>query len=295
VSGEITPLYEDKLFALSHPYELDGRATGHPLDERGYAPMQCYLLREEDRALLIGSGLTMHQEAVLTGLETLLDRQKLSFMPLGFDFANLCNARPIADRFGYEYVFQGPLVRAPHLWLNFRPEFPTDETDPLRAAEPFPMRTGAPIDHLDASGGRTLHLLVPGLRLLPNQWLYDEATKTLFTVDVFTWVKRDDANGPWVVTDEDDDDTTLETVENFLYNNRYWWLKGADTTRIRNSLAEVFERYEVTTIAPEYGSVLRGEKVVKRHVQLLDDLLASAPDQPEQSVEVGQWKFAGAR
>jgi hypothetical protein len=292
VSGEITPLFEDRLFALSHPYELDGRASSHPLDARGWAPMQCYLLREAERALLIGSALTMHQDALLAQLETLLDGRRLSFMPLGYDFANVSNARPIADRFGYEHVFQGPLVRAPHLWLNFRPEFPTGESDPLRAATPFPMRTGVPIDYLSPAGGRTLHLLVPGMRLLPNQWLYDEATKTMFTVDVFTWVKRDDDRGPWIVTDPDEDDTTLETVERFLYNNRYWWLKGASTERLLKSLDDVFTRYDVTTIAPEYGCVLKGERVVQKHVQLLRELLESAPEQPEQSVAVGHWQFA---
>lgn len=295
MSGGITPLYEDKLFALSHPYELDGRATSHPLEDRGWSAMQCYLLREKERALLIGSALTPHQDAVIAQLESLLDGQQLSFMPLGYDFANIANARPIANRFGYERVFQGPLVRAPHLWLNFRPEFPTDETDPLRNATPYPMLTGVPIDHFDPSGGRTLHLMVPGLRLLPNQWLYDETTKTLFTVDIFTWVKSDSETGPWVLTDADEDDTTAESIEHFLLKNRYWWLKGADVTRIRRQLDDIFSNWDIQAIAPEYGAVLKGEEVVKRHVQLLDEVLASASEQPEQSVEVGHWTFAVAR
>jgi hypothetical protein len=257
--------------------------------------MQCYLLREEERALLIGSGLTIHQEQVLDQLGALLGSQRLSFMPLGYDFANLCNARPIADRFGFEYVYQGPLVKAPPLWLNFRPEFPTDAGDPLRAAQAYPMRTGEPINTLDSAGGRTLHLLVPGLRLLPNQWLYDEVTKTMFTVDVFTWVWRSQDRGPWVITERDEDPTTAASIQNFLFSGRYWWLKGAETDRMRRTLATVFEQYDVANIAPEYGCALKGAKVVNRHIQLLDDVLASAATQREQSVEVGCWSFAGAR
>jgi hypothetical protein len=294
MSAKITALAEDKLFVLSNTYALDGRVTSHPVDARGYAPMQCYLLKEDDQALLVGTGLTIHQQQVLDQLDELVGSSRLSIMPLGFDFTGLCNARPIADHFGLEYVYQSPLVDIPPTWLNFRPEFPADESDKLRASEAYLMKTGEPIS-LRLDGSRNLQLLVPALRLLPNQWLYDESTKTLFTVDVFTWVWRQDDEGPWVISEGDDDPTTVETLQHALIDNRYWWLKGADTTRLRRALADVFDRYDVVNIAPEYGCALKGRDVVNRHFQLLDDLLASAPQQREQTVEVGTWTFAGAR
>lgn len=294
MSGAVTALAEDKLFALSNPYELDGRVTTHPVDARGYAPMQCYLLKERERALLIGTGLTVHQHQVLDQLDTLLGSARLSIMPLGLDFTRICNARPIADRFGIEFVYQPPFSNAPSYWLNFRPEFASDESDGLRAAKAASMRTGEPIT-LDLAGVRRLELLVPPLRLLPHPWLYDESTRTMFTVDVFTWVWRSEDRGPWILTDEDEDSTSLETVQHFLFHNRYWWLSGADTTRLRKALAEVFERYEVANIAPDYGCALKGPNVVSRHYQFLDDVLAAAPQQPALGVAVGEWTFAGAR
>jgi hypothetical protein len=295
MSGAVTVLAEDKLYALSNPYVLDGRVTTHPVDARGYAPMQCYLIREGDRALVIGTGLSIHQQEVLDQLEPLVGDRHLSLMPLRFDFTGLCNARPIADRYDIEYVYQTPTRGdVPSEWLNIRPEFPIDDSDGLRTATNRVMRTGTPIP-IDPAAKRNLDLVVPPLRLLPNNWVYDETTLTMFTLDTFTWVWRSDDEGPWVLTEADDDPTTLDTVKHYLFHNRYWWLPGADTSRIRRALAEFFETYHVENIAPDWGCALKGSSVVSRHYQLLDDLLAAAPHEEPLGVQVGKWTFAGAR
>ena len=43
------------------------------------------------------------------------------------------------------------------------------------------------------------------LRLIATRWLYDRATRTLFSSDMFTHVWRDSETGPWIVTDADND------------------------------------------------------------------------------------------
>jgi hypothetical protein len=294
MSSEITTLADGRLFVLSNSYELDGRASTHPVDARGYAPMHCYLLKERERALLVGTGLTIHERQLLAQIETVLGSARLSLIPLALDFMRLSNARPIADRFGFEFVYQPQFSNAPSFWLNFRPEFPDDESDGLRAARAGELSTGVPIT-LDSAGERRLELVVPPLRLLPNPWLYDPATRTMFTVDVFTWVWRSEDRGPWVLTDDDDDPTTAETVERALLHNRFWWLAGADTARLRRALAAVFERYEIENIAPDYGCALAGAGIVRRHYQLLDDVLAAVARQRPFGVDVSKWTFAGAR
>jgi hypothetical protein len=293
--GTVTAIDEEKLFVLSNPYKLDGRVSSHPIDARGYAPIQCYLLQEGDTSLLVGTGLTVHQDQILEQLGGLVGSSpRISYIPSGADFTRHCNVRPIADRFGLEFVYQLPLFDVPKNWLNFRPEFPSDASDGLRDTKAAIVRTGQPIA-LAPDGGRDMHVLIPPLRLLPTNWLYDEATRTLFTLDMFTWVWQPDAAGPWVITEDDDDPTTVETVRHALYDCRYWWLAGAETSRIRRSLADIFEQYPIENIAPEYGCALKGSSVVSRHYQLFDDLLAAAPSHPEQTVEVGKWTFAGAR
>lgn len=254
--------------------------------------MQCYLLRERDAALLVGTGLTIHQQQLFEQVDALLGEASLSIMPLALDFMRMSNARPLAQRYGIDRVYQPGFQNEPSAWLNFRPDFPDDESDRLRSADVGVMTTGQPVEFAD---GRTLDLIVPPLRLLPNPWLYDRETRTMFTVDVFTWVWRDDNRGPWLVAEDDADETTLDTVTYCLFRNRYWWLPGADTTRLRHSLAEVFDRFDVTRIAPDFGCVLEGPDVVRRHVALLDEALAAAAAEAPIGVDVGSWAMAGTQ
>jgi hypothetical protein len=89
---------------------------------------------------------------------------------------------------------------------------------------------------------------------------------------MFTHVWRARADGPWIVTD-DDDATSARELQSFLLNTRYWWLEGAPTGSIRRGIRDVFDKCDVEMIAPGYGCVLHGRKVVERHVQMLDEIL----------------------
>ena len=69
------------------------------------------------------------------------------------------------------------------------------------------------------------------IRLITTMWIYDEATRTLFSSDMFSHVWQDDPEGPWAV--EDEAVTTSAFVRSFLLNTRYWWLEGVDTGTVR--------------------------------------------------------------
>ena len=91
-------------------------------------------------------------------------------------------------------------------------------------------------------------------------------------------VAGDDASilvetGPWMVTEADNDATSPHDLRSFMLNTRYWWLEGAPTDSIRRGIGNVFDTYEVETIAPGYGCILRGRNVVARHYRMLDEIL----------------------
>jgi flavorubredoxin len=113
------------------------------------------------------------------------------------------------------------------------------------------------------------------IRLIATRWLYDRATRTLFSSDLFTHLWRDAATGPWVVTEADNDPTTTGDIRSFMLNTRYWWLEGAPTDSIRRGIDKVFDTYDVETIAPGYGCILSGRNVVERHYRMLDEFLKS--------------------
>src|SRR5262249_29212521 len=122
------------------------------------------------------------------------------------------------------------------------------------------------------SRGRAIDVMQAPIRLIATRWLFDRAARTLFSSDLFTPVWRDRPGGPWVVIDADDI-TGASELRSFMLNTRYWWLEGAPTDSIRRGIDAVFDKYDVETIAPGYGCILRGRKVVARHYKMLDAFL----------------------
>jgi flavorubredoxin len=133
--------------------------------------------------------------------------------------------------------------------------------------------------------GRSIDVMQAPIRLIATRWLYDRATRTLFSSDMFTHVWRDGETGPWIVTEADNDPTSQRDVRSFLLNTRYWWLEGAPTDSIRRGIDAVFDKYDVETIAPGYGCILRGRNVVARHYRMLDEVLKAC----DKSVAVSRY------
>jgi glyoxylase-like metal-dependent hydrolase (beta-lactamase superfamily II) len=276
----ITRLDEDRLWALSHPYPVDGRVSWHAPSARGYAPMNCYMLREPDRATLVETGLGIHQEALMDEIAEGLGDRDLSIMLLRQgEFDSIFNLLPIVHTFGIKSIFGQ--YDTPLDWANFRNDarLSNDGTISYRGVDRmFPdleAKVLSKFELIPVGGGRErlLEVFRPELLLLNTHWVYDAATLTLFTSDTFTYVVRPDADAGWVVTAEDDT-TTADEVQEHLLNTRFWWLADAQVDEIRRFVAGVFERYDIETIAPSCGAILRGRDVVERHYTMLDEVIA---------------------
>jgi flavorubredoxin len=113
------------------------------------------------------------------------------------------------------------------------------------------------------------------IRLIATRWLYDRVTRTLFSSDMFTHVWRDTPTEAWIVSETDNDSTSVCDIRLFMLNTRYWWLEGAPTDSIRRGIGNVFDKYDIETIAPGYGCILRGRNLVARHYRMLDEFLKS--------------------
>lgn len=276
-----------KLFALQYPYELSGREVSHPLDVRGWTTSNLMLFVEADRALLFSTGYSVHQEALLADLDRLVGSRPLSIVVPRAEFAAMCNARPIADRFDVDIAYLR-IPSPPVVFLNFRPQYPQGPTDGL-ANVPYELIERGHRLPVDLAGTRVLEILSPELRLLPNSWGYDAETKTLLSSDIFTWIVRATADGPWTVSGDDAETTTAAQVEHALVHNRYWWLPGGDVDPVRASMADLFDTYDIEVVAPDNGPLLTGA-AIQRHYQLLDDFLAKAGTMPAIGVAAADWR-----
>jgi hypothetical protein len=264
----IAALAEGKLYALQHPYALDGRVSSYPASARGFSVANCYLLTQSDAAMLIDTGFGKDEPAIRAGIESLIaPGLPLSLFPLRLnEFMSINNVETFAGHFNVETCYTSNVDAA--LWFDFGAK--AEGRDILESMKVTAVTRADTIEL--GRKGRPIDVMQAPIRLIATRWLYDRATRTLFSSDMFTHVWRARAYGPWIVTD-DDDTTSARELRSFLLNTRYWWLEGAPTDSIRRGIADVFDQCDVETIAPGYGCILHGRKIVARHVQMLDDVL----------------------
>ncbi len=266
--GGITVLADKKLYALQHPYVLDGRVSSYPASARGHSVANSYLLTESDAAMLVDTGFGKDEPALRAQIEALIaPGLPLSLFPLRLnEFMSINNVETFAGHFNVAQCYTSNIDAA--LWFDFGAR-----ADGRSILDSMPVTAVTRADAIRLGmNGRAIDVMQAPLRLIATRWLYDRATRTLFSSDMFTHVWRARAGGPWSVT-QDDDTASARELRSFLLNTRYWWLEGAPTAAIRRGIAEIFAEHVVETIAPGYGCILHGRNVVARHVQMLDDVL----------------------
>ena len=194
-------------------------------------------------------------------------RLPLSLFPLRLnEFMSINNVETFAAHFNVERCYTSNTDAA--LWFDFGAK-----ANGRSVLDSMPVIAVTRADTIRlGKKDRQIDVMQAPIRLIATRWLYDRATRTLFSSDLFTHVWRAGADGPWIVT-EDDDGTTERELRSFMLNTRYWWLEGAPTDSIRRGIDDVFAGHDVETIAPGYGCILRGRKVVARHVRMLDEVL----------------------
>jgi hypothetical protein len=281
-AGGVAALAEGKLYALQNPFALDGRVSTYPGSARGYSVANSYLLTQSDAALLIDTGFGKDEPVIRSQIESLIaPGLPLSMFPLRLnEFMSINNVETFAGHFNVEQCYTSNIDAA--LWFDFGAK-----ADGRNILESMKVTAVTRADTIGVGKkGRPIDVVQAPIRLIATRWLYDRATRTLFSSDLFTHVWRDRVTGPWVVTDEDDT-TTEREVRSFMLNTRYWWLEGAPTDSIRRGIDAVFDKFDVETIAPGYGCILRGRNVVARHYRMLDQFLKDC----DKSVAVSRYVF----
>jgi flavorubredoxin len=270
-AGGIAALADGQLYALQNPFALDGRVSSYPGSARGWSVANSYLLAEPDAAMLIDTGFGKDEPAIRAQIESLIPPDlPLSLFPLRLnEFMSINNVETFAGHFNVKTCYTSNIDAA--LWFDFGTE--AEGRDILSSMKVTAV-TRSDVIKL-GKHGRAIDVMQAPIRLIATRWLYDRATRTLFSSDLFTHVWRDALTGPWVVTEADNDPTTAGDIRSFMLNTRYWWLEGAPTDSIRRGIDKVFDTYDIETIAPGYGCILSGRDVVERHYRMLDEFLKS--------------------
>jgi flavorubredoxin len=257
---------------LQNALHLDGRVSAYPARARGYSMSNCYLLVEDDAATLLDTGYAAHEPAIRRQIASLIGPgQPLSLFPLRLnEFMSINNVETLAAHLDVEQCYTGNPDAA--WWFDFGAT--SDHGQSVLNTLKITVVGRDEALSIGGSGGRVLDVLEAPVRLISTRWIYDRATKTLFTSDMFTHVWRDTPEGPWFV-DESNDISSFDHVRSFLLNTRYWWLEGVNTGPLRDAVAKVADTYDIETLAPGYGAIIRGRDLVEKQFRIFDDVLAS--------------------
>lgn len=280
-TGGIASLADGRLYALQNSFALDGRVSSYPTNARGFSVANCYLLTQPDAAMLIDTGFGKDESVIRAQIERLIaPGLPLSMFPLRLnEFMSINNVESFAGHFNIDQCYTSNPDAA--LWFDFGTS--ADGRSTLDAMKVTAVTRADTIEL--GKVGRAIDVMQAPIRLIATRWLYDRATRTLFSSDMFTHVWRAAEAGPWIVTDRDNDTTTPRDLRSFMLNTRYWWLDGVTTDAMRRGIGNIFDQHDIETIAPGYGCILRGREVVKRHYQMLDEFLKNC----DKSVAVSRY------
>ncbi len=284
-NDNIRELAAGKLYVLQNPMRLDGRVSSYPASARGWSVSNCYLLTQPDAAWLIDTGFGGDEAALRGQIESLVPRTlPLSLLPLRLnEFMSIQNIDPFTQYFNVKECFTGNPDAA--FWFDFGAGSDSGQN----TLDKLTITTLAREETIDIGAqGRPVTVYQAPIRLIATRWIYDAATKTLFTSDMWTHTWRERPEGPWIIADGDDDPIDFDHVRSFLLNTRYWWLEGVDTAKLRKGMDKILSKHDIETIAPGYGSLLRGKKTVEKHLKLVDDVLASLDKSVATSRYVGR-------
>src|SRR5689334_10178644 len=118
-TGGIAAMAAGQLYALQHPFALDGRVSSYPTSARGTSVVNSYLLKQPDTAMLIDTGFGKDEPAIRAEIEQLIaPGSPLSMFPLRLnEFMSINNVESFAAHFNVETCYTSNPDAA--LWFDF--------------------------------------------------------------------------------------------------------------------------------------------------------------------------------
>jgi flavorubredoxin len=271
--GDIVELVPERLYVLGGRLRLGSDISWAPPASWGrIQPINCYLLREGDAAMIIDPGLDCQADLVVDQLRSVL--------PPGSPLA-VCITRPEFDTFG-------PLRKIAELYeiaeLYAGGNNPFDSFDyvtsvsPTQQTDHIQLQRIQPGTAIPIAANRSITLIRPSIRVLVTYWIFDPMTETLFTSDAFGHATSADSSESRVAEDAAGCDADIVRAHLFA---KFWWLgrAGAAIDIVDRDLAEIFDKYPISTIAPSRGRVIRGRDAVQQHYGLVREVFADIAKQ----------------
>ena len=148
-----------------------------PASARGFSVANSYLLTQSDAAMLIDTGFGKDEPAIRTQIESLIaPGLPLSLFPLRLnEFMSINNVETFAAHFNVEQCYTSNIDAA--LWFDFGAK-----ADGRSILDAMPVTAVTRADTIElGKQGRPIDAMQAPIRLIATRWLYDRATRTLFS------------------------------------------------------------------------------------------------------------------
>lgn len=218
--------------------------------ESQHEHVSLYLLREGKNTILIDSGSFYHRNEIMSSVDTATGGDGPDAIVLSHsDYPHAANVSPLGGE---------------------------NDTVELVASSGAPSQQGLPDARKCTIGGqlevrgRTLSFIDPPLADRSHTtWIYDHGDGVLFTADGFG-----NYHEPGQCEYHSNDFTDIIPKQQIrrYHRDNLVWLRYVDPDKIERTLEDIFDRFEVTAIAPIHGNPIMGEDLPKYRERLYESM-----------------------
>jgi hypothetical protein len=239
-----------------------------PADTDDWIPLQCYVLRNGDEAVIIDTGTAVHAREIREGLAALLD---------GVARADVVMTRREPDNgMNLYWIAREFPVRTVRCGGDLNPLDFFESFDDANAEALVKSASAASFDFVRAGdivtgGPFILEAIRPPLRVLHTTWFYERSTGTMFCSDSWSHIARPGPLSP-AITRPAPADLDVGYLVDFL-DAKFDFLWSIDTEPIAAELREVMAEHPTERLCPSYGCIVNGKRHVAEMLQATERAL----------------------
>jgi flavorubredoxin len=253
----------DDIFVLTDNVPVGADISWVESSATGFEPYNEYVIRSSDRALLIDTGVAIHQRSIMSSLVEIVGERELAIFTTRIELDCIGNLGAILDVFpGAQVVTTIPI--APTLLVHVGKSTPP----------PRPVLTLCVGSTLENVGFGRCKTVSPLIQTLGTCWLLDGQSGTLFTSDSFCADLLKTENQPLLQT-ENADGLTTKYVRGAVLS-KFDWLEAADLAPLAARWDDFFRIVQPNMIAPIHGRIPHGPRAVSAAIDIYRGALFSA-------------------
>lgn len=240
-----------------------GTVSWTPVEEGGALPLNVYVVRGAESALVIDTGPAVLYPELAEQIDAACAGRAMHVLVTRNDPEAMGGVGELLPHHGVRtfYYYGGGSILE---WVWDSVAGPGASGD-LFARVPI---ASPPVIELPGLG--PIDVIHPPLAVLSTVWLYHRASGALFTSDAFGYLRPDTPADAGVVDDVGDVDAARARA---YVAARFDWIERINNTRLVDELRAVLDPLDITVLAPSHGVVVSGRGAVRRYLDVLHSVL----------------------